>query len=499
MQLNRPIVQIFAKSIDNVIGNRTTNRLPFKSRVDLEAFKRYTEGNIVIMGRKTADSLNYQSLPNRINIVLSHELTKNSIPGFIVYNDVNKLLTDLQNPELFDLSPYQSFRNTTEEIVYIIGGKIVYDLFEEYYHASIVTKIDINIGNKIDNVKHELSLPCYSRHEKALSLDIENDDKISSHYIVYHNREQYPKSLLEVYPSVNKLSDYQNLLKELLSKGEEKKDRTGTGTLSVFGRMLHFKDVDKIPPFLTTRKLPLKSTLGELLWFINGNTNANILKDNLKCNFWNEWANEFGNIGPMYGAQWRGKTDGVDQLSRLLHDMVHNPSSRRLLVDAWNPKVLPKDGVKPNEQANIGLSALAPCHFAFQLNITRDYRVDLQWYQRSADVALGLPVNIASYYFLLCILCKAATELTDNKVIYIPRHLSVALGDAHLYNNHIEIAKELVKRRPLASASFTIPDGMIELFTSGIKLQTLMDYQQILYNNIQGYIAHPNPKIARNI
>lgn len=498
MQSKRPVAQIFAKTLNNVIGILSTNSLPFKSRVDLQAFKRYTSGNIVIMGRKTADSLKFKPLPNRINVIVSHELRPGTVPGFIVYNDIKQLMEDVQDPSKFDLTPYSEHRVTKEEIVYIVGGASIYNAFEKYVQASVVTTIVKPIGVEIPTVRYA-GKKGYTKYRRALPLDLEGDDKIYSHYIQFHTPMQEPACLLDVYPDPNDLSDYTLLLKSLLDMGEEKEDRTNTGTLSLFGTMLHFHDVNVCPPFLTTRKLPLKSTIGELLWFISGCTNAHVLKDSFKCNFWDEWANEYGNIGPMYGAQWRGKTDGVDQLNNLLHEMVHNPSSRRLLVDAWNPKVLPDPTLKPHEQANKGLSALAPCHFAFQLNITSDFRVDLLWYQRSADTALGLPVNIASYYFLLCILCKAATEMTNGKVQYIPRTLSVALGDVHLYKNHVDIVREIVDRRPLKVPSFTIPDGMLELFTSGIKLQTLVDYQQKIFDGIKDYEAHPNPKLARNV
>lgn len=499
MPSTRPLVQIFARSLNAVIGDGETNSIPFKSTVDLKAFKRYTVGNIVIMGRKTAASLNFKPLPNRINVIMSHELCGSTIPGFLVYNDKDKLLEDINNPEIFDLTPYKDYRNTEEEIAYVIGGAVVYNLFEEHISASVVTLIDKDVTNLSLPIKHQVEKASYYEYVRALPLDIEGDDKIRDHRIHYHTCHKHPESLLNVYPEANELSDYIKLVQDILDNGESKEDRTSTGTRSVFGRMLHFKNVNSRPPFLTNRKLPLKSTIGELLWFISGNTNAFVLKDIFKCNFWDEWANDFGSIGPMYGAQWRGKTDGIDQLSKLLNDMVHNPSSRRLMVDAWNPRVLPEDGVVPNKQADQGLSALAPCHFAFQVNVTSDFKVDLQWYQRSADVLLGLPVNIASYYILLCILCKAATELTDGEVIYIPRNLTVALGDAHIYNNHIELAEDVVTRRPLKGAKFEVPDGVLELFFKDVKIQTLADYQQKLFDNIVEYSAHPNPKIPRNV
>ncbi len=499
MLQHRPVVQIFARTINGIIGNIATNDLPFKSSVDLQTFKTYTVGNIVIMGRKTAASLNFKPLKDRINVIISHELKEESVSGFLVYSNIVQLMKDVQDKDKFNLEPFKDKRNTSEEFVYIIGGLETYKLLEYYTEASIVTVIDKYVKRDESSLVYHGKHPQAIKHHRALPIDKYGDDPIEEHYLQLYGNNSTLLSLLSIRPPVNEMHSYTQLVDDILNAGDEKEDRTGTGTISLFGQSLAFYNVSDNPPLLTTRRLPLKATIGELLWFITGCTDVRILREKFKCSFWNEWADEQDRIGPMYGAQWRGKTDGIDQLQTLLDDIVNNPFSRRLLVDAWNPKVLPDPKLSPQEQAAKGLSSLAPCHFAFQLNVTKDFEVDLQWYQRSADVALGLPVNIASYYFLLCILCKAATEMTNGKVEYKPRHLFVALGDAHIYNNHIEQAREMVSRRELRTCKFTVPDGVIELFTKNVKLDTAASYQDKLFDGIENYEAHPNVILVRNV
>lgn len=207
--------------------------------------------------------------------------------------------------------------------------------------------------------------------------------------------------------------EYLSLLKDVRRFGTERTDRTGVGTKSIFGVHKTYA-VDESFPILTTKKIAWKSIVTELLWFLNGDTNTKYLKEH-GCTIWDEWADANGDLGPVYGAQWRN-FNGVDQIEWLLNEIRTNPDSRRLIVSAWNPHDLPR-------------MALAPCHTMFQVYCDNGH-MDLQLYQRSADIFLGVPFNIASYSLLLCLLCEAAG--------YKPRYFFHAIGDAHIYTNHFE-------------------------------------------------------------
>jgi thymidylate synthase len=227
------------------------------------------------------------------------------------------------------------------------------------------------------------------------------------------------------------MRQYHALLSRILDEGVAKSDRTGTGTLSVFGHQMRF-DLSEGFPLVTTKKLHLKSIIHELIWFLAGDTNIKYLKDN-GVGIWDEWADEDGNLGPVYGKQWRSwpKADGstVDQISWLVNEIKRNPDSRRLIVSAWNP-------------AELDQMALAPCHCLFQFYVA-DGRLSCQLYQRSADVFLGVPFNIASYALLTHMLAQV-TGLQPGDFVH-------TLGDAHLYSNHLEQARLQLTRdiRPL--------------------------------------------------
>ena len=224
---------------------------------------------------------------------------------------------------------------------------------------------------------------------------------------------------------------YLQLLQDILDKGSRKEDRTGTGTISLFGYQMRF-DLAQGFPCVTTKKLHLRSIIHELLWFLKGDTNVAYLNEN-GVSIWDEWADENGSLGPVYGAQWRDwlTADGrhIDQMKLLLDDLRDRPHSRRHIISAWNPAVLPDESRSPQDNARAGLQALPPCHTMFQFHVA-DGRLSCQMYQRSADVFLGVPFNIASYALL--------TMMIAQVVDLEPGDFILSLGDAHIYLNHLE-------------------------------------------------------------
>ena len=235
------------------------------------------------------------------------------------------------------------------------------------------------------------------------------------------------------------MKQYQDLLKYIKENGVEKKDRTGTGTISVFGYQMKF-ELKKGFPLVTTKKLHLRSIIYELIWFINGGTNINYLNDN-GVSIWDEWADEKGDLGPIYGAQWRNwNNDGVDQLKDVICSLKENPSSRRMIVTAWNPNIIPNTKKTFSENVKEGKAALPPCHAFFQFYVA-DNKLSCQMYQRSADVFLGVPFNIASYALLTFMIAQVC-ELEVGEFVH-------TLGDAHIYLNHLEQVDLQLSRDPL--------------------------------------------------
>jgi thymidylate synthase len=249
---------------------------------------------------------------------------------------------------------------------------------------------------------------------------------------------------------------YLDLVAEVLEHGTRKSDRTGTGTLSVFGRQLRFGLEDSFP-LLTTKKLHLKSILCELLWFLRGDTNVRWLQER-GVTIWDEWADENGELGPVYGYQWRHwrAADGkeVDQIANLIQSLRHKPDSRRHVVSAWNP-------------ADIDRMALPPCHLLFQFYVAGG-RLSCQMYQRSADLFLGVPFNIASY--------SALTLMVAQVTGLQPAEFILTLGDAHLYLNHLEQAREQVTRKPRAFPRLRLNAAVRELFEFRYEDFTLENY-----------------------
>ena len=266
------------------------------------------------------------------------------------------------------------------------------------------------------------------------------------------------------------MRNYLDLLQHILAHGARREDRTGTGTIAIFGHQLRF-DLAAAFPAVTTKKLHFRSIIHELLWFLSGSTNIAYLKQN-GVTIWDEWATPDGELGPVYGSQWRGwpATDGrrIDQMAQLLRDLRERPGSRRHLVSAWNPAVLPDETLSPRDNAAAGRQALPPCHTLFQFHVT-GRRLSCQMYQRSADVFLGLPFNIASYS-LLTMMVAQVTDLEPGEFI-------LTLGDAHLYLNHLEQVQTQLAREPLPPPRMRLNPERRDLFAFRYEDFELLDYR----------------------
>ena len=266
------------------------------------------------------------------------------------------------------------------------------------------------------------------------------------------------------------MQPYLSLLQQILEQGSVKEDRTGTGTISLFGHQLRF-DLKQGFPLVTTKKIHLKSIIYELLWFLAGDTNIKYLNDN-GVKIWDAWADEKGELGPVYGAQWRDwqTHDGrhIDQIQILLNDLRERPYSRRHIVSAWNPGVLPDETVSPQENASRGLQALPPCHTMFQFHVNSG-RLSCQLYQRSADVFLGVPFNIASYA-LFTMMIAQATGLEPGDFVH-------TFGDVHIYSNHLDQVKEQLSREPYPLPRMHINPHVSDLFAFKYEDFELQDYQ----------------------
>ncbi|MFW6339468.1 MAG: thymidylate synthase [Wenzhouxiangella sp.] len=237
------------------------------------------------------------------------------------------------------------------------------------------------------------------------------------------------------------MKGYLELLRHVRDHGVRKHDRTGVGTLSSFGHQLRF-DLDRGFPLVTTKKVHVRSIIHELLWFIRGETRLDYLRAN-GVTIWDEWADEDGSLGPMYGVQWRSwpTPDGraIDQLTQVVEQIRQRPDSRRHVVSAWNPADLPDESISPQANVKAGRMALAPCHCLFQFHVAEG-RLSCQLYQRSADLFLGIPFNIASYA-LLTLMVAQVTGLA-------PGHYIHTFGDAHIYLNHLDQVDEQLQRSP---------------------------------------------------
>ncbi len=273
------------------------------------------------------------------------------------------------------------------------------------------------------------------------------------------------------------MKQYLDLVKHVLEKGELKADRTGTGTKSVFGYQMRF-DLSEGFPMVTTKKLHLKSIIYELLWFLKGDTNIKYLKEN-GVNIWNAWADSNGDLGPVYGFQWRNwNNDGIDQISNLINDLKNNPSSRRHLISAWNPSVLPDTSKSFETNVANGKAALPPCHAFFQFHVING-KLSCQLYQRSADIFLGVPFNIASYS-LLTLMIAQVCNLEAGDFIH-------TFGDAHIYSNHFEQMKLQLAREPRNLPTIKINSKVNNIFDFKFEDFTLENYDP--HPHIKGKVA----------
>ncbi len=253
------------------------------------------------------------------------------------------------------------------------------------------------------------------------------------------------------------MKQYLDLMAHVRENGTFKGDRTGTGTYSVFGHQMRFNLAEGFP-LVTTKKMFLKGIIHELLWFLSGSTNIKYLTDH-NVHIWDEWADEHGELGPVYGSQWRSwpgpDGDTIDQISRVVHDIKHNPNSRRLIVSAWNV-------------AEVDHMALPPCHTLFQFYVA-DNKLSCQLYQRSADIFLGVPFNIASYA-LLTMMIAQVTDLGLGDFVH-------TFGDAHLYANHLEQADKQLSRLPLPLPTMTLNPEVKDIFAFSYEDFTLSNYR----------------------
>lgn len=273
------------------------------------------------------------------------------------------------------------------------------------------------------------------------------------------------------------MKQYHDLLRHVLASGNQKGDRTGTGTISVFGHQMRF-DLSEGFPMVTTKKLHLKSIVHELLWFLKGDTNVTYLQEN-GVRIWNEWADDNGNLGPVYGYQWRNwNGEEIDQIKEVVTSLKNNPNSRRMLVSAWNPSVLPDTSVSFADNVANGKAALPPCHAFFQFYVA-DGKLSCQLYQRSADIFLGVPFNIASYA-LFTLMMAQVCDLQPGEFIH-------TFGDAHIYNNHLEQVELQLSREPRPLPKMVLNPEVKDIFDFKFEDFTLVDYNP--HPHIKGAVA----------
>ena len=273
------------------------------------------------------------------------------------------------------------------------------------------------------------------------------------------------------------MKQYHDLLNHVLKNGVQKGDRTGTGTLSVFGYQMRF-NLSEGFPMVTTKKLHLKSIVYELLWFLKGDTNIGYLQEN-GVRIWNEWADSNGDLGPVYGKQWRNwNGEEIDQIKEVIQSIKENPNSRRMIVSAWNPSVLPDPKTSFEENVAKGKAALPPCHAFFQFYVAEG-KLSCQLYQRSADIFLGVPFNIASYALLTMMMAQVC-GLEAGDFIH-------TFGDAHIYNNHMEQIELQLSRTPRDLPKMTLNPEIKDIFDFDFEDFTLENFDP--HPHIKGAVA----------
>jgi len=273
------------------------------------------------------------------------------------------------------------------------------------------------------------------------------------------------------------MKQYLDLIEHVVKNGVEKSDRTGTGTKSVFGYQMRF-DLSEGFPMVTTKKLHTKSIIYELLWFLNGDTNIDYLKNN-GVKIWDDWADENGDLGPVYGFQWRNwNNDNIDQISELIETIKTNPDSRRMLISAWNPSVLPDTSKSFSENVRNGKAALPPCHAFFQFYVSNN-KLSCQLYQRSADIFLGAPFNIASYALLTHMIAHVCNLEVGDFV-----H---TFGDAHIYNNHIDQINLQLSREPRKLPTLKIKRKVESIFDFKFEDFEIINYDP--HPHIKGLVS----------
>tara|TARA_A100001015_G_C15014522_1_gene724822 strand:- start:1137 stop:2477 length:1341 start_codon:yes stop_codon:yes gene_type:complete len=435
---------IVAIDSNNGIGVSFDNKIPWKEPKDLAFFKNTTLNSVVIMGSQTYKSIG-RTLPNRVNIVLSSNM---------------QTTTDIIVKKTFEDAIKQALQYNIN--IFVIGGSKVYKtaLIHPMCNNVIVThidgdyKCDVLFPYKLDSA---LFTPTFFRLRLSDTAEV----------VTYKNLipEKWTQEM-----------SYINLLKDVIENGDFKNDRTGVNTISLFSKTVEF-DLKTGFPLLTTKNMYWRGIVEELLWFLRGSTNLSELK-NKGVNIWNANGEDFhkkmgddhdpDDLGYIYGHQWRnygGTYDkpGIDQIQNLINTLKTNPSSRRLIVNAWNP-------------LQMNYMALPPCHVMFQCYVSKD-NLSLQMYQRSADIGLGLPFNIASYALLLHIIAHIS-GLKAHRLI-------IVIGDAHIYQNHIEPLKKQLNNNLLKLPKINLN------FNKNRSLETLNfnDFQLI------DYVSHPSNKM----
>lgn len=413
-------------------GIGCNNALPWSCPQDMAFFKKLTLEsaiyNAVVMGSNTWRSIGETPLPGRLNVVISTKLRKPDLPnGVILFDSVDKCVRDLLKMGL--------------DNIYIIGGASIYT---QFMNLPIVSTIHAN------EILHNCA-PC-STHLDEIPSDFRLVNQRPTKDVVFRT---YQRS-----PNMGEIS-YLRLVGDILREGEPRSDRTGTGTISMFGKSMRFSlQADKIP-VLTTKKVFWPGVVKELLWFISGSTDANRLSEQ-GVNIWKEngsrefldnlgfYGRDEGDLGPVYGFQWRHfgaeyidcKTDyrgkGFDQIKDCIDKIRNDPYSRRIIVSAWNPP-------------DLGIMNLAPCHMMCQFHVSGK-ELSCQIYQRSCDVGLGVPFNISSYALLTHIIAHCC-GIKAKELIYV-------MGDAHIYKNHVQPLKTQLERDPLSFPTVKLNDSV---------------------------------------